>query len=68
LTVVDAKDSEFLADLHRQADERLASGDPQGARQIWEAILQIDPDDARARERLESTPPSHRSRTQSSAR
>ncbi|RMG47228.1 MAG: hypothetical protein D6718_04190, partial [Acidobacteria bacterium] len=51
-TTTETRDELFLADLRRQAEERLESGDRQGARQIWEAILQIDPDDATARERI----------------
>lgn len=41
---------EQLQALHAQADSRYHAGDLQGARQIWEAILQISPEDHRALE------------------
>ncbi|GAB4374960.1 MAG: hypothetical protein Kow0062_13490 [Acidobacteriota bacterium] len=41
-----------LADLTAQAEQAFASGDPQAARQIWEAMLQIDPEHPAARQGL----------------
>ncbi|NJN64871.1 MAG: tetratricopeptide repeat protein, partial [Acidobacteria bacterium] len=37
-----------LAELHAQAQSSLDEGDAQAARQVWEAILQIDPEHAGA--------------------
>lgn len=45
--------SEQLEDLHRQAEGSYRSGDIAGARQIWEAILQLDDQDQRALEGLQ---------------
>lgn len=44
-----------IKDLHAQAEARYSSGDLQGARQIWEAILQVAPQDKRAEEGLRLT-------------
>lgn len=43
-----------LADLHTQALASLEQGDAQAARQVWEAILQIDPEHEGARHGLGS--------------
>jgi tetratricopeptide (TPR) repeat protein len=42
-----------LEELHQQADDFLAAGDKGSARQVWEAILQIEPGDARAQAALD---------------
>lgn len=44
---------EQIAALHDQAEQARAAGDEQTARQIWEAILQIDESDLRARQLLD---------------
>ncbi len=40
--------SEEIADLLRQAEETFAGGDPESARMIFEAVLQIDPENETA--------------------
>lgn len=42
-----------IEDLLRQADDCARAGDQQSARQIWEAVLQIDPQNPRAQEELQ---------------
>lgn len=46
---------ELVSDLCRQAEERYRSGDNQGAQQVFEAVLQIDPSNEKAREGLALT-------------
>jgi len=55
LSQTESQDREFVNQLHTQAEETLRAGDVQGARQIWEAILQLDPHDAKATQALESS-------------
>ncbi len=51
--------SEEIADLLRQAEETFAGGDPESARMIFEAVLQIDPENGTALAGVEraSAPP-----------
>lgn len=42
-----------IEDLLRQAEDCARAGDAQSARQIWEAVLQIDPQNPRAQEELQ---------------
>ncbi|MCU0229996.1 MAG: hypothetical protein MUC67_01325 [Acidobacteria bacterium] len=48
--------TEEIADLLRQAEETLAGGDPDSARMIYEAVLQIDPENGPARSGIERVP------------
>ncbi|UCF69068.1 MAG: hypothetical protein JSV80_07230 [Acidobacteriota bacterium] len=57
-TGISSGDKEKVSDLRRQAEQLRVSGDAAGARDVWEAILAIDPEDPVARARLGLAPAS----------